>query len=240
VVGLELKLLRGFDLVIEGARISLPAGAQRVLSFLAIHDRPLQRTFIAGSLWIDAPDERSSGNLRSALWRIRRSGFLLVETDGDRLGLSREVLVDVRQSSELAQSILSGASDFNPAVVRVEELTSDILPDSYEEWILVERERFRQLRLRALERLCEQLVRIGELGQAVAAGMAAVAGEPTRESAQRALIGAHIAEGNWIEAIGQYKSYRRLVETELGLEPSPRMEELVARLHIAPGWAADA
>ena len=63
------------------------------------------------------------------------------------------------------------------------------------------------------------------------AGLAAISGEPLRESAHRVLIEAHLAEGNASEALRQYETYRRLLDEELGLAPSPRMRALVASLH---------
>jgi DNA-binding SARP family transcriptional activator len=51
----------------------------------------------------------------------------------------------------------------------------------------------------------------------------AVAAEPTRESARTELIKAHLAEGNVDEAIRQFESFRRVLEGELGVEPSRRL-----------------
>jgi DNA-binding SARP family transcriptional activator len=40
----------------------------------------------------------------------------------------------------------------------------------------------------------------------------------------------HIAEGNLACAIKQYQHYRQLMERELGVAPSPRMEQLARSL----------
>jgi DNA-binding SARP family transcriptional activator len=93
------------------------------------------------------------------------------------------------------------------------------------------RERFHQLRLRALEALCRKLVGMGRIGQAVQAGIAAVSGEPLRESAHRELVMAHIAEGNVAAALRQYEAFRRLLADELKLEPSEEMRSLVRGLN---------
>ena len=106
-------------------------------------------------------------------------------------------------------------------------LLTDLLPDCYDDWALVECERFRQLRLHALEALCERLTEAGRYGEAIDAGLAAVRGEPLRESAHRALIKAHLAEGNYVEAGRQYEVCRRIVRDELGIEPSDGLRKLV-------------
>jgi DNA-binding SARP family transcriptional activator len=109
-------------------------------------------------------------------------------------------------------------------------LTRDLLAGWYEDWVLIERERFRQLRLHALEAICERLVALGRFGEAVEAGLAAVAGEPLRESAHRALIQAYLAEGNPWEGVRQFRSYAQLLREELGAETSPMMRDLVQGL----------
>ena len=58
--------------------------------------------------------------------------------------------------------------------------------------------------------------------------MAVIAVDPLRESAQRLLVQAHLAEGNVGEALRCYQRYRALAEYELQVEPSA---ELTALLH---------
>jgi DNA-binding SARP family transcriptional activator len=64
----------------------------------------------------------------------------------------------------------------------------------------------------------------------VQAGLAAVAGEPLRESAHRSLIQVHLAAGNPGEAVRQYRVYRRLLADELALEPSAAIRGMVEQL----------
>jgi two-component SAPR family response regulator len=75
----------------------------------------------------------------------------------------------------------------------------DFLPGWYDDWALMERERIRQRLLHALEAVSRRLARAGDYAGAVEAAMLAISAEPLRESAQRALIEAHVAEGNLAE-----------------------------------------
>jgi len=95
-------------------------------------------------------------------------------------------------------------------------------------FLLVERERFRQFRLHALERWSRDLREHGQHAAAIDAGLAAVAIEPLRESAQVMLIRAHLAEGNVSEAFRQIDRYRRLLDEELGIGLSPTVTDLVS------------
>ena len=51
--------------------------------------------------------------------------------------------------------------------------------------------------------------------------------DPLRESGQRALISAHLAEGNVVEARRSYAACRRVLQTELGLAPSAGLTLMV-------------
>ncbi|MGW0411579.1 AfsR/SARP family transcriptional regulator, partial [Streptomyces collinus] len=97
---------------------------------------------------------------------------------------------------------------------------------------LPERERLRQLRLHALDALAEALVREGRPALALEAAWESVRAEPLRESAHRAAVSAHLAEGNLSEAVRHYRSFQRLLREELGVEPSARLTRMLAR----HGW----
>ena len=221
-----LHLLAGFGVEVAGEDVPLPGSAQRVVAFVALHERPVLRPYAAGMLWLDWPETRAAGNLRSALWRIQRHAPDLVSADSHMLQLGRFVRVDLREAETLARAELAGSS----AGTAPEALALDLLPDWYDDWVLLERERFRQLRLRALESRCTRLTAAGRLDEALEAGLLALAGEPLRESAHRALVRLHLAEGNAGEALRQFRLCRRLLLEQLGVEPSPRMLELVAGL----------
>jgi DNA-binding SARP family transcriptional activator len=199
-------------------------GAQRVVAFVALHERKLLRPYVAGSLWLDRPEERAAANLRSALWRIQRLAPLLLDVDARALRIGGCVRVDLREAEEMARSELGGGR------LPPHALAADLLPDWYEDWVLIERERFRQLRLRALEAACSRLTEEGHLDEALDAGLLALSGEPLRESAHRALVRLHLAAGNAVEARRQYELCRRLLHEQLGVEPSERMRELIRGL----------
>jgi len=227
----RLGLLGGFRLLIETEEVALPMNAQRLVCFLALHEQPLLRTFVGGSLWGESTEHRAGGSLRSALWRLRHPSYSLISLTSDHIALSPTVAVDFREAELLAHRVLDPSQDLDDvANVNEEVLATDLLPDWTEDWVLMERERYHQLRLRALEALCRRLRSKGRFGQAVQAGLAAVSGEPLRESARRVLIEAHLGEGNAAAALREYESFRALLHDELGLEPSEAMQALVEGL----------
>ena len=223
----SLSLLNAFELRCDGEVVGLPISAQRLLAFLALHERPLLRPYVAGTLWLEANDERAAASLRSSLWRLNRSGHHLVDSTTMQLGLAAGVDVDLRRSTALAGRLIDGTARAGDLESAEASLDGEVLPDWYDDWLLFERERFRQLSLHALEALADRLVADGSLGAALRAALAAVRGEPLRESAHRALIRVHLAEGNRSEAIRQGELCRRLLREKLGVDASPQLDQLL-------------
>jgi DNA-binding SARP family transcriptional activator len=224
----RVRLVGGFELTQGGRPVALPLTAQRVIAFLALHDRPLLRGFVSGCLYTEKSEERAQGNLRSALWRTRQTGLDAVHATGNHLSLRQHVRVDVRESIARARRLIDAGARVDDDDLDDTLLVNDLLPDWYDDWVLFERERLRQLRLHALEALCMRLTAAGRLAQAVDVGIAMTAAEPLRESAHRVLIEAHLAEGNAVEALRHYRTFAEALWREAGLEPSRRLQDLVA------------
>ena len=221
---IRLTLLDSFELMADGRPVTVPFTAQRVLALLALSDRPLLRHRVAGTLWGEASASRAGANLRSALWRLPATG--VVDATASHVRMRPDVAVDFREAMVIARAMIDPSSSGEGPV---EALTRDLLPDWDEEWLWVERERYRHLRLHALERLCERLTDAGRFDRAVEVGQLAVAGDVLRETAHRVLIRAHVAEGNRGAALRQYRAYVRVLRDELDAEPSPSITGLVHR-----------
>jgi DNA-binding SARP family transcriptional activator len=211
-------------------RVDVPEGSKRLLVFVALHRSRVERRYAAGALWPMGDDVRAAGNLRSALWRLNGTGIELLKADKHGLSMRDDVLVDLHLVGEWAARLIRGeASEDDLGMIPWGVDAIDLLPGWYDDWALVERERIRQRLLHALEALSRQLVRVRRCPEAVEAAMMAVSAEPLRESAQRALIEAHIAEGNWIEARRSFEAYRDVLGRELSTEPDPEFAAMIHR-----------
>jgi DNA-binding SARP family transcriptional activator len=224
----ELRLLDAFDLLLDGEPVALPLPAQRVLAFLALNDRPVLRAAVAGRLWLDCTEPHALGSLRSALWRLRQPGARLVETANGRLELGGDLSVDVRVLLQWSRRQLDSLPTSDEEDVEHVRLSGELLPDWYDDWVVLERERLREVHVRALEALCDRLTSSGSYHRAGEAALAAIKGDPLRESAHRCLIRVHLAEGNDAEAVRCYRLFQKLLLDELGLQPSSKMGALVA------------
>ncbi len=222
-----------FELLVGERPLLLPIQAQRVLGLLAVVGSPQTRSSLAGTLWRDAVESRAKANLRNALWRVQRVSGAVLRCTREGVGLDSHVSVDLRESQRCAEQLV-----YQHAVLAggqtIQLLDRDLLPTWDEEWLVIDRERQRQLRMHALEVLSDALCRVGRYSEGIAAALAAVSAEPLRESSQRALISAHLGEGNVSEAVRQLEAYRRVLDGEMGIAPSRQLEGIVGAALAGP------
>jgi DNA-binding SARP family transcriptional activator len=174
-------LLGEFGLFWGNVLLRVPRASQRLVAFLALHGGRVRRAAVAGSLWPDASESHACANLRQALARLQRTARKALAASKLELGLAEGVTVDIRHARALARRLLDPAvtpeqSELGSAAVGV--LSAELLPDWYDDWVLLEAEDWRQLRLHALEALAGRLTAAGRCGEA--AGAARRAGRPTQ------------------------------------------------------------
>ena len=229
-----VHLFGGPFVTLAGRRIEVPEGSKRLLVFVALQSGRVERRYAAASLWPLGDEARASGNLRSALWRMRNLGLELINADKIFVRLSSGVSVDVRLVCDWAQRLIRNEfqpCDLAPVPWRLDDL--DFLPNCYDDWALMERERVRQRLLHALEALCRALIDRGRCAEAVDVAMTAVSADPLRETAQLLLIEAHLAERNWREARRAFDLYRKVLRAELGVEPGRPLFQLLQEAQAA-------
>jgi DNA-binding SARP family transcriptional activator len=228
--GAHVRLIDGFEVqlpeVAPPASDRLPRGVQRLVACLCLSGRP-PRSCIAGQLWPDVPEDHAHASLRSALWRLQKVAPGLVEVSAGCLSLAAGVRVDVREIDDWARRVRDARSSLEDVVVPDVGLDGELLPGWCDDWVLLERERLRQLRMHALEQLATRLTAAGRYGDALHAAYAAVRAEPLRESAHRTVVRVHVAEGNVTEALRAYEQFRVLLADELGVPPSRQMAGIV-------------
>jgi len=232
----RLKLMGSFDLRYDGQSVAVAPAGQRLLSLLVLSRRTVTREYVAEKMWPDAAGAHAAGSLRSALWRLPKLDQPLVIATSSTLHVADGVETDLSMTEDILHQFIHCAESADRRVEATppdlemadEVLGSDLLPEAWDDWVIVERERLHQKRLHALESLASVHRSAGRFGQALDAALRAVAGEPLRESAHREVLETYLAEGNTGEAIRHFKELRRLLHGELGLEPSLRLRRLMA------------
>lgn len=219
-----------------GDTVPLGVEARRVVAYLAVHRRPQHTAELAADLWPDGPAE--------LLAETRADAAALLEERADgMLALDPAVDVDLDEAMALVRTLAdaAGRPESVPADVSRARalLAADILPGDPAPWLAVERERFRQIRLNATEELSAALSAAGRHAEAVAVAEDAVRTAPSRETARRALIEAHLAQGEIAEAVAQYDEYQELLRSSVGAPLGSGMDGvfgLEGLLPPVPAW----
>lgn len=226
---IRLSVLGTFSLTRDGQAVpTLAMEAQHLLGLLALRGRAVTRRSLAGTLWPESTEAHAHASLRSALFRLSGAAQDAVVVSDVDVRLSDAVVVDLDEARRLAHDLVAADSAALPrsSAHAIEVLSRDCLPDWYEDWVLVEAEEWRQLRLHALDALAVRLAAAGRYAEALGAALAAVRADPLRETAWATVMRIHIAEGNPSEAIRAFRQCERLLASELGITPTPALRAL--------------
>ena len=223
---LVVELLDRFRLAWGGREVAVQPRGVLLIAFVALHDRPVHRSMVAGTLWPLMSERRALAALRATLHRIEAP---IIASNGDHLALEPGAKVDLHDATTMAREVArSGAL---PAEIEpiFDALKRELLPDCDGVWIEPQRERYRHLRLAALDALAGQLTAAGRFTEAVEAAQLATTIEPASETAETALISSLLAEGNEALAVREYEAFRRRLWRDLRIRPAQGFDELLRR-----------
>jgi DNA-binding SARP family transcriptional activator len=228
---IQLRLLDAFAVSIGGLPVRMTRASQRLLALLAV-EGPSTRSSAAGHLWPDSTEPHARASLRTAIWATSQSlpGALCLQ--GDVLSLTPQVTADLHRLRRTAGWLITAVSraaalDFPGDLDALNDdlKGQELLPGWDEDWLAHEREQVRQLRMHGWEALSTGLLAQRRCAAALTAAYEAVKLEPLRESANTAVIAAHLAEHNTVEALRHYERYRQLLWDDLRIAPSESLRD---------------
>ncbi len=150
----------------DGAAVPLGVDARRLVAYLAVHPRPQERAALAADLWPGVAADAAQRLLTDAVAAVDVPGLLRRRRPDRAAGAGRRRRGRPRRRAcGLVRALPEIPAADNPDVAL---LAADILPGWTAAWIAVERERFRQLRLHALEERSLRLSAAGRHDEAVA------------------------------------------------------------------------
>jgi TolB-like protein/DNA-binding SARP family transcriptional activator len=234
MTSLELVLLGGFQVRAAGQAIDVSGRKERaLLAVLAMPPgEPRSRDKLAGLLWSDRGDKQARDSLKQAVLRLRKSFGTLhplpIRTDRVSLTLdAAEVAVDVQEFEQLIGDGTPNAVARAATLYRGDLLDGlDVRDPAFEEWLLFERQRLRDLARAALARLLELHMASNAHDQAGATARRLLALDPLQETAHRALMQIYAEHGQTALALKQYQVCRDALQGELGVKPDAETERL--------------
>jgi predicted ATPase/DNA-binding SARP family transcriptional activator len=248
-MAVRIALAGRVEVEVDGAPVVEPALGplgRLVLAYLVLERRrPVPRDELADVVWGGEPPRSWETSVRVAVSKVRAvlaaaglPAAEVVTTDAGsyQFHLPDGAVVDVEAAAtDLADAVAALATG-DPGVARREAAAAadvagrQLLPGVSGLWAERRQAELRELHVRALEALSEAAAGDGDWAEAVKAAEEAVAVEPFRESAHLRLMAAHRGSGNRGEALRAYERARRLLAEELGVDPSPPMQEAYVAL----------
>jgi predicted ATPase/DNA-binding SARP family transcriptional activator len=233
----RLSLLGRFNLEQDGRALRLPTRKEEgLLAYLVLHPGLRTREALASLYWGDTTELQARGSLRAALAGLRAAlgpGALMTDRGTIQLSPCFALRVDVREFEAQATRFLRD-SEADPAAFDPALYGGELLSGHYDDWVLGERERLRQLYLDALLHLVGRLRASASFDAAIVAAREALAVDPAEERAHQHLIYLYAAGGNRPAALRQLELCRRSLKEELGVEPSPETLAVVDSVVRAP------
>ena len=231
----QLRLLGPLEVVFEDSTIDVGGPRQRaLLAFLALNaNRVVPRERIIDALWGERPPRTAKNSLQVAVHELRRAlpaesvqthgGGYRLQLDVEEFDLDRFTRLMERARTEdpsRAGATHREAQDQQPGVPLAD------VPDA--PFVPVERERIDELRLLAVERRVDADLAMHRHHELVSELESLAAQNPYRERFRAQLMLALYRSGRQADALEAFRGARSILVEELGLEPSPELQELHA------------
>ncbi len=232
---LHIHLLGDF-LLVSGDKpvttVTVPR-LQSLLAYLVLHRiAPQDRSHLAFLLWPDSTEAQAHTNLRKLLYQLRQAF-----PDADHFLQANKHSLQWQTTTHASWTL--DVQDFEQALAQAEQAEQtqdtkamrqaldqvmhvyrgDLLPNCYDEWILPERDRLRQMYLQAAERLIALLEQERDYDAAITAAQQLLRHEPLHEATYRQLMRLYALRGDRAAALRVYHTCARILERELGAEP---------------------
>lgn len=240
---LDLRLLGGFQLNWRGApRVVAAARGRSLLACLALRaGEPQPRARLAPLFWPDSTEAQARTNLRGLLHELGQAlpeieEFLVIA--GTTLTWRADVAgtVDVVAFADRARRRQDAAAIAEAVAL----YRGDLLPECYDEWIVPERARLRDLFAQTLRAGIAAAGAAGDWPDALVYAARLLDLDPLDEESHRQRIGIHLRRGDRSAAIRAYQACEALLRRELGVAPSAATRALLERARRLEGPERDA
>jgi DNA-binding SARP family transcriptional activator len=248
VAHLSLSLLGPFQATIDGQQTISSASThlRALLAYLAVESgRAHSREALAAFLWPQRSNKEALAALRYALSNLRRvigdstaaNPFLLITRNSVQFNRASDHWLDIDEFSSLNRESAS-----SPGVIDKLSLAADLYRDeflaglalgdspAFEEWLLLKREQFHRQALDIMQQLTAFHEPSGAYELAAASARRYLALEPWDEGGHRRLMRILALNGKRGAALAQYETCRRLLGSELGVDPEDETIRLYERI----------
>jgi len=163
--------------------------------------------------------------LRKALGPAERASLVMT---GDAVTLPAEgVQTDVAAFEQAVAEGMPAALERAAALYRGDLLAGlGVVAPTFEDWLMSERERLRELALEAFARLLAHQRAVGATAAAIQSALRLLTLDPLQEAVHRALMRLYVQLGRRDTALRQYQDCVEILRRELGVEPEAETKQL--------------
>ena len=241
VARLRLYLLGSPQIVLADAPLTALRSRKSIglLAYLAVTGRPQTRSRLAGLFWGHLTSAAAANNLRVALHRLKKHlpGYLIATRSTVAFDRESDYWLDVEQIAE-AQPLAVGSEenirrlDEAVSLYRGEFMEGFFLDDcpEFEQWLLLERERWQRGALHCFRRLIGWVTNRRDYDTAIAYARRLLEIAPWHEESHRQLMRLLALTGQRSAALAQYYRCRRILAADLGVAPDEHTELLRRRI----------
>ncbi len=209
-----------------------------LLFYLAVTAKPASRQKLAGLLWSDLPESRARTNLRVALNKLRPvfDPYLIIRRRTLAFNPDGSFTLDTAVFENHLQRPSPDAAHMQTAVdlYRGDFLEDFNVQDAavFDEWVLAQRERLRQMTLRALFQLTHHYIERRQIKAGIRTARRTLELEPWLEEGHRQLMLLLALDGQRSAALAQYDVCFETLMAELGVEPGDETTQLYAQISL--------
>ncbi len=234
---LDIRLFGHLEVVLDGGRFRLatPRKSLQVLAYLLLHRAAaVSREYLAFLLYPDDEEAAARAKLRATLGELPKilphpaERYVSIDVDKVAWNSDADVWLDI-------DAFEAASSDRARLAEAIDLYRGDLLPEIYDEWLDVIRERYRNAYLRCLTERVSEARRSANLALAIETARKVLAIDPWREDIVRRVIAMRYESGDRAGSLDEYAGFVKRLRAELDAEPMAETAAVAER--IARGQA---
>ena len=205
------------------------------LLFLS-HPMGLTKGEVGLILWPDASSSELKLRFKNAIYRMRHaigSDVVLFQDNIYMFNRAVDHDYDVQtfiSAIKTAREEKQDQKKINALSLAVAVYKGEYLPSLDEEWVILDREKYKNMFIRAAEELAELYLKQDEVEKTIQTGELALEQDPYHEPLYRIIMQAYAIRGDRASISRQYEKCRKLLNDGIGLEPSDQTDQLFINL----------
>ncbi len=247
---LKIFTLGSFQIVTDGKPLQYPVRAPRVpltllKGIIAFGSQGVKEDQLVDTLWPETDGDTAHQTFKTTLHRLRQliGDERAIQVREGRVTLDPQYCwVDAYAFDfllEKAERLLEEgqkANDSSPEGVSLAEKALSLYKGTFlgeeatESWVIAYQERLRSKFIRAVRRLGNHFERSGQWEKAVECYQKGLDADELAEEFYQRLMASYLSLDRKAEAIAVYNRCRKVLQSALGIDPSPRTEEIFKAL----------